>query len=425
MTMKATANPAPASTAAGEWTRYWPLVLASMVGFSFHSAATYSIGLFITPLDNEFGWGRAEITGGLTIAAILSIPLAPLVGAMIDRWGSRRLAIPGLILTALCIASFSLANGSVTQWLALWTGYAILSLGIKATMWTAAISSVFSANRGLALALVLSGTPVAQILAPPLSNWLIDSFGWRMAWVWLGVGWCLPALVLCVLFLFDAHDQRRIAVRAGKQVSNAELPGLSVREAIRNIPLLRVGVATLIIMVLAIGFIVHQVPILTEAGVTREKAAYLASLAGIAGIIGKLITGYLLDRFHTSWIAGLSIAIAAPAFVMLLEPLRTPSLIVVAMFIIGYTAGCKLQICAYLTSRYGGMKNFGKIFGVMSSLVAMGAGLGPLVAGGIHDLFGSYTPLIIAGIPASLVAGLLLVGLGPYPEWEKPAETGE
>jgi len=401
-----------------EWKTYWPLVLASMVGFSFHSVSTYSIGLFVTPLGDEFGWGRAEITGGLTIAALLSIPLSPVLGAAIDRWGSRRLAIPGLILTAICVSSFSLANGSISQWLALWTIYTLMSLGIKATMWTAAVSSVFSSGRGLALAVTLSGTPIAQILAPPIAHWLIENFGWRMSWVWLGVGWCIPALLLSALFLFDAHDNHRMAVKAGNTAAKAILPGLSIREAIRNIPLIRIAISTVIMMILAIGVIVHQVPILTEAGVSRQNAAYLASLAGVAGIVGKLITGFLLDRYQSDWIGGLSIGIAALGFTLLLESIRTPTLIVLAMIIIGYAAGCKLQICAYLTSRYAGMKNFGKIFGSMFSLIAMGSGLGPLLAGATYDIFGSYSPLIVAGIPASLIAGLLLVGLGPYPDWE-------
>ncbi len=412
-----------ALSAREEWKAYWPLVLACSVGFSFHSVATYSLGLFMTPLSNEFGWNRTQISAGLTVAALLAIPLSPIVGAMIDRWGSRRLAIPGLVLTGGAIAGFGLANGSMTQWLFLWTTYAVLSLGIKSTMWTAAISSMFASSRGMALAVTLSGTAVAQILSPPITHWLIDSLGWRQAFFWLGVGWAAPALVLCVLFLYDAHDRRRAAAKAGKPSPVGELTGLSVAQAVRSRALWQVAIATLIIMVLTIGFIVHQVPILTEAGVSRERAAWLASFAGVAGITGKLFTGYLLDRFRANWIGGITMGIAALAFVLLLEPFRSPTAILVAMFVIGYSSGCKLQICAYLTSRYGGMKNFGKVFGVMSSLIAVGAGIGPVLAGAVHDISGSYTPMVLAGIPAALFAGVLLLLLGPYPVWGETPEA--
>jgi len=400
-------------------------VLACTFGFSFHSVSTYSLGLFIAPLNEAFGWSRAEIVAGLSIAAFLTIPLSPVVGAMIDRWGSRRLAIPGIIITGICIASFSLANGSMTQWLSLWTIYTLLSLGIKATMWTAAVSSVFSAGRGLALAITLSGTPLAQILAPPIARWLVDNYGWQAAYVWLGVGWGTPALLLSLLFLYDAHDQRRKAAKTAQTIIAENLPGLSVAEALKNVQLIRVAIASLIIMTLCIAVIVHQVPILVEAGVSREKAAYLASLAGFAGIAGKLITGFMMDRFHAGKISALSIALAAIGFVLLLEQLRTPFLIVVAMILIGYASGCKLQVCTYLTSRYGGMRNFGKIFGVMNSLIALGAGIGPVLAGLIHDNFASYSPLILAGIPASLFAAALLYGLGPYPNWDASTKQDE
>ncbi|WP_206046863.1 MFS transporter [Mangrovimicrobium sediminis] len=405
-------------TAAHEWRLYWALALTTAVGFSFHSVATYSIGLFIEPLQAEFGWGRAVITAGLTISALLTVPLAPIVGAMIDRWGTRRLAIPGLILKALSLCVFAFADGSEAQWYALWTFYALVALGVKATVWTAAISSVFSAGRGLALAVTLSGTAVAQILAPPLTQWLIAEFGWRTAWVALGLGWGFPALLLAILCLYDARDRERRARAPGDtSAPSLDLRGLTPREALRSTALIRIGIATLVILILTIGVIVHQVPILAERGVDREKAAYLASLAGVAGIVGKLLTGYLMDRVDAGWVAAATMSALAVALFALLRASADSALLLFAIALIGYASGCKIQICAYLTSRYAGMRHFGKIFGVMSSLIALGAGLGPLLVGAVHDAYGGYAPFLLAGIPGALLGGFLLVGLGPYPDW--------
>ena len=171
-----------------EWRKGWPLVLAGIVGFGFYSVMIYSIGLFMQPIGDEFGWGRSQLSIGLSMASILSIPLSPIIGAMIDRWGSRRLAIPGLILISASISAFALTNGSTTQWIVLWLFYAVCSLGVKATMWIAAVTSVFSAGRGLALAVTMTGAAFAQIIVPPYAQWLIAEFGWRAAWVvWCGV----------------------------------------------------------------------------------------------------------------------------------------------------------------------------------------------------------------------------------------------
>lgn len=110
-------------------------------------------------------------------------------------------------------------------------------------------------------------------------------------------------------------------------------------------------------------------------------------------------------------------AVSSLAFVLLLEPFRNANTIVLAMLILGYAAGAKLQICAFLTARYCGTRHFGKVFVVIYMAVAMGSGWGPVVAGAIYDRYGSYAPLIIAGIPLTLISSFLLMRLGPYPAW--------
>ena len=420
------------ASAYDEWRRNWTLVLAATIGFSFHSVMAVATGVFMDPLGQEFGWNRAQQSSGVSIASGVAMVLSPFFGALIDRWGTRRLAIPGLALTSISVASFALTNGTMTQWFALWTIYALVALAVKSTVWTAAVASVFSASRGLAIGVTLGGTALAQIIIPPLANWLIADFGWRGAFFWLGTGWGSIALVLSVLFLYDAHDQRRQLREAGADpgIAAPVLSGLSIGEAWRDAALWRIAISTFVIMVVTFALVVHQFPLLVEAGISRENAAFLASLTGVAGVAGKLVTGWLLDRYRANLVGGLTLSSAAIAFALLLEPLRTPTLIVVAMVIIGYASGTKLQICGYLTTRYGGMRNFGKIFGTMASIIALGTGLGPVLGGFVYDLYGSYAPFLVAGMAGSLLSGLLIFGLGRYPEWEQdaraaaPAEAG-
>ncbi|GGB85804.1 MFS transporter [Novosphingobium endophyticum] len=398
--------------AADEWKAQWPLVLAAMVGFSFHSIATYSSGLFIEPLQEEFGWSRGQITAGLAIAAISTVPLSPFVGAIIDRWGSRRIALPGLVLTACSLASFGTTGASIAYWLGLWCIYALVGLSVKSTVWTFAVSQAFSAGRGLALAVMLSGTAIAQSLVPPLAQWLIATVGWREAWFWLGFGWCLPALVLAWFFLKDAKPATRPPHAASGPHADVALrvPGMTMGEALRNPALLKLGGATFIMMTLGLAVIVHQVPILTEIGMSREVAAWLAGLSGVAGIVGKLVTGALMDRFDGARIGALTIGVSAAGFALLLAPPSLPT-IITGIVIIGYAVGTKLQVAAYLTSQITGMNSFGKIFGMMNSLIALGAGLGPVMSGFIYDAFGTYAPLLLAGIPGSLISAFLVYSL--------------
>jgi predicted MFS family arabinose efflux permease len=337
-------------------------------------------------------------------------------------------ALPGLVLTMGAISSFGLLNGSQAQWVALWVVFGIVSVSIKSTPWTTAVVGVFQKSRGLALALTLSGTAVSQSVVPPLGNFLITEFGWRGGFVWLGMGWGSITLLVCLLFFFDirarAAKKRKADERAGRAPAEAvaaiELPGLSIPQAWRDSALWRLAIANFLVMVLTMGLVIHLFPILTEAGVSRQTAAWLVGLSGIAGIVGKLVTGVLLDRFRPNWVGGITLGAAALAFALLLDGIRSPTLIVIALLINGYAAGTKTHITGFLTAGYAGMKNFGAIYGVMSSLMALAAGMGPMLAGLVYDNFGDYRYFLIAGTIGCTLGGLLIISMPRYPAWDKP-----
>jgi predicted MFS family arabinose efflux permease len=409
-------------SAAGEWRRYWPLVLAAGIGFSFQSFMSPATGLFMAPLQEEFGWSRTLLSSGSAIGAAISLLLSPFFGVLFDRHGSRRMAIGGLIATALAIAAFATLTGAPAHWLGLWLLFGLASMSVHATTWTSAVAGVFNASKGLALGITLAGSALAAAVVPPLTNWLIAEVGWRAAFVWLGLGWGGLALILSYAFLFDAHDHGRSAVRetGGARAVPSDRPGLTIAQAWRDTALWRVALATLITLSVTIGIAVHLVPIIVGTGITRTSAAWIASLSGVAGIGGKLVTGALIDRFHARWIGGATLASTALAYPLLIVPDGSTLLIIVAILINGYAGGTKLQLCGYLTARYAGMKNYGAIFGFMSSMVALAAGLGPVLAGLAFDRTGSYTPFLIGGTIISLVSGALVFSLGRYPLFSQP-----
>ena len=418
-------------TAKQEWRQNWTLVLAASLGFSFFSVMLASTGLFMGPLGKEFGWSRTLLSSGPSIATTMTALLGPFFGMLIDRYGTRRMVLPGLVLTMLSISAFSLVNGARVQWLALWVVFGIVSVSIKSTAWTAAVVGVFEKSRGLALGLTLAGTAVAQSVVPPLGNFLITQFGWRASFVWLALGWGGVTLFACVLFLFDARDRaankRKADDRAGLTPVSAtavvDLPGLTAKQAWRDSALWRLAISNFIVMVLTIGLAIHLFPILTEAGVSRTNAAWLTGLGGIAGFVGKLVTGVLLDRYRPNWIGGVTLGAAALAFALLMDGIRSPTLIVVALLINGYAAGAKTHITGFLTAGYAGMKNFGAIYGVMSSLLALASGMGPLLAGLIYDHTGGYQLFLIAGTVGCAVGGLLIISMPAYPVWAKREEA--
>ena len=404
------------TTAAQEWRAHWPLVLASMIGLSFGSVASSSLGLFIEPLQHEFGWSRAQIGFGLSISAMIGTPISPFAGALVDRFGPRMNAIPGLILAGIGFAGFALITGDYVTWIAAWLAYSLLSSLIKTTVWTTAVSASFTAGRGMALAAVLGGLGLAQSLVPIITHWLIEHLQWRLTFVALGLGWSGFALALAVLFLRDPLSRRKAASHS----SPGYLPGgLTLAEAVRSPPLLRISFAIFLQAVAGTAAIVHLVPILNSMGISRGEAASMGILMGAGSMIGKLLTGWLADRRPGDLVNCSGFALPALGYLLLYYGnLGFPAL-AAGTFFIGYGMGAGFQMTGYLFTHYAGLRHFGKIFGLLGSATGLGAGLGPPIAGRIFDVTGGYSLFLMLGVVQGLLSGMAVFRLGPYPQFQR------
>src|SRR5262245_33684777 len=132
------------ASAAAEWREHWPVVLASLFGVGLLTVYIYSTGVMIAPLEQEFGWKRAQISMGPSIVAVIGAVAAPFMGMAIDRFGARRIAIAGVIGLCSTLALLSQAGPGIWSWWALWGLVALVHPFVKPTVWTAAISSLFS-----------------------------------------------------------------------------------------------------------------------------------------------------------------------------------------------------------------------------------------------------------------------------------------
>jgi MFS family permease len=409
-----------AQAAAREWKDHWPIVFAATMGMTFSPIPTASMGFFIDPLHSEFAWTVAAITSGLTIQSLASGFLVPFVGALADRFGARAVALPSIFMAAISFAAFGLVTGSLWQWTAIWVVYSIVSLGTRSAVWSTAISKTFVLRRGTALAICLAGLAVTQAVAPIAARWLIDSYGWRTGYFGLGLGWG-GFVALIVLFLF--HDRRR-ATPSHTQGETPHRPpqgGLTLLQALSNHRVLRIALAVLLTSIAGGAVNVHLVKILGIHGIARADAALVASVFGIATIGGKLIAGWLMDRFSTTFIPVLSFSLPALAYLLLAQDTTLLWTAFLAAVLSGLGGGASLECATYLTSRYAGTLHFGKIFGIIASMMGFAGGLGPLFAGAVYDRTGSYAALLSTCVGLVLVAGLAVLRLGPYPHFV-PAE---
>src|SRR5262249_26122010 len=158
--------------------------------------------------------------------AVASVLLGPVVGIALDKWGPRRVALLGSILTGLTWALFSTLNGSIAYWLFLWLLFAFACQLIMVNVWTTAISGSPAVQRGLARAMAMAGTGFATVISPNLANYVIEHQGWRAAFLVMGIGWAGVITLICYFTLHDRHSRASADHDATPQ---AELPGYTVR----------------------------------------------------------------------------------------------------------------------------------------------------------------------------------------------------
>ena len=413
-------------TAGQEWRSHWPLVLSAMIGMTFGTVPSTSLGVLMGPLREDLAFTSTQMAFGMTIFALVSTPLSPFAGGLIDRFGPRNVALPGLVLAGLSFAAFSLMTGAYWQWVLIWIAYSLAAVLIRTTVWSAAVSGVFESGRGLALAVVLCGTALTQSISPPLTHWLESQYGWRGAYAGLGIGWSGLALILVFLF-FHTRSARQRAAEPTPAAAEFIPGGLSFRAALRDQAVVRIGLAMFIQATIGSAALVHMVPLLKEAGVSAGQAAGIAALLGVSSIAGKLLMGWLVDRVTSGLLPVAAFAMPALGYFLLLQAEGSALALSCAVSIIGFASGSCLQLTTYLTTRYAGLRNFGKIFGTIAALMGLGSGIGPLIASQVYDRFDSYALFIEIAIPSALLAGVLAMRLGPFPEFARTraAEAAE
>lgn len=399
--------------AATEWRTHWPIVLASTFGVTASTLNVYSAGLFIGPLQDAFGWSRAEIASGSLIVSLVTLFAAPFIGSAIDRIGARRIGLFGVAGLCILTAMLSVVGPGIWSWWAVWAFLAAINVFLQPMVWTSAVAGYFSRGRGLAFAVALCGSGLGSLTIPILTYEMIAHLGWRLAFVGLGVV-CgvvvLPILLLC----FTSRKDRERSGRS-KAVRPARRPWPAARLALRSRPFLQLATAALLIATVTVSFAVNVVPILVWNGLARGQAASIASMLGLASITGRLAIGWLLDRVDGRILAGVSVSlpVIASAILISMPGAFVPAL--AATLVLGLALGTELDLVAYMASRHFGLESFGLLFGTICGVITLAGGLGPWLISLLYDQSHSYLLALWVAIPMCLGAAILFLLLGPYP----------
>lgn len=392
-----------------EWAANWPLLLSAVIGIPVPVAMSYILGQFMVPLEQEFGWSRAEASVGFSISLVLGFIASPLVGRLVDNFNARLLAIPGIVLTGLAIAAFSLATPSLAVWIGLWCAVSLVGSLVGPTIWLAVVSSAFEKNRSLAISITLCGMSLATMLAPISARLAIDAFGWRMAWIALGAMWSAPALVLTLLFFFD----RRPAARPKAEKPIETVPRQALRQVFFSGTFVRLALALFTVGLAGSAIGIHLAPALMDKGMDGTLAATIAGLFGLMTIVGRLALGAIFDRAGQTWVTTGVMTLYALAAVILAQPSNNMALAVAGCVVFGLGAGGWGVVLACLAARLFHGSVFGVVYGTLISISTLAAAIGPFLVSAMHDALGTYAPAFWAGAGIALLATILLARLMP------------
>jgi len=405
---------------ASEVRRGWLLILASTFGVACSSVVLpyYSIGALVGPLTQEFDWTRSDVQFAILFSSGLGVLTAPLVGMLSDRYGPRALVLPCLLGLGLGFFIAAASNGQLWVFYFSYMVMAILGAGTTPITWTRAIASGFDKQRGMALGLTLTGTGICAMLSPLYAVWLVEEFGWRGAYIGLGL---LPILLAGPIVFWGFKPPR-----VGEQRPATDAPvaanvwGLSLSEAVRSYKFWVLCVSIFAVYLAMSGITPNLIPAMTDKGLTPASAARIQGLLGIAIILGRLVVGVLVDRFWAPGVALISLLLPVVGCLIISGTSNLP-LIYLSVLLIGFAAGAELDLMAFLVSRYFGLKHYSKIYSIMYALLAFGSGTAPTLFARVYDATKSYEVSFYAAAALFLIGAVVVVFLGRYPPQSAPA----
>ena len=393
----------------------WFVVSAAFAVTFVGFGCAYTFSAFVESLQREFGASRGSVSLVFSLAGFLYFGLGIVSGPLADRFGARRLAVAGMVLTGLGLAAASLARSLTEVYAAYGLGVG-LGVGCAYVPAIGAVQRWFVRRRGFASGLAVSGIGVGTLVMPVLASQLIATLGWRNAYLALG----LLAVVVgggLALLIEDDPGNRGLApdgdpLQAGAPPKRSE--GASVREAIRSRRFISLYAACLICSFGVFVPFVHLVPYARDHGVAPASAVLLLGVIGIGSTAGRFFLGGLADR--TGRQLSLSLMFAGMALALAIWAMATNLWSLAAFaFVYGIFYGGWVAVLPAVVMDYFGGRHVSGIIGILYTSVAFGTLIGPAVAGWVFDISHAYTWPILASAGADILAAIIVAATLNHP----------
>lgn len=463
------------ATGKGEWARGWPIVLSALVGIALCLSPLPYWALIVigNSLTAEFGWSREQWTSGLLFMTAGVLAGAPIVGLLTDKFGARKVLLPSIIFLGIGVALFSQMTNDIRIFYTIFYFTAVLGSGTLPITWSKSIVNNFDRYRGLALGIALTGTGLYGFLAPGMIGSVIESSGWRTAYLAVGLMPVALSFPLAFIFFRDKKEEKALAAKAdvkdksfmrtlliqiavvfilyvcmitvtlskgpvwvfgmmliflaGLMLSSyfssraedpeaASLPGLTLNEAFKDYRFWILMSAFLMLGAAASGIIVNTVNILLDKGYEMGAATSRLTGVGLIGlsvIVGRLVGGFLVDYIWAPLIGFVFMGVPAIGCLILMGD-ASIGMNALAIILVGVAAGVEFDLMAYYVSRYLGMRAYGRIYSFLYVAFGVGSGTSPAIFNTIRGEAINYNTSLTVTMYAFIIGATLLLFLGKY-----------
>ncbi len=397
----------------------WWIAIAAAVGIGLGAPPilVFSFPVFLKALTQEFHASRSAIALAFSLHNVVAASAAPLVGRLIDRIGIRKVVLSGTVLFAGLMVGNRFITVSVLGIYIFNIVGALIGMGCGPIPYSAAVSKWFDRRRGTALAVMMLGLGTSAVLMPSIVQRVITAISWRAAYALYGAAMLLIALPVLAALLRESPAQMGLfpdgASFSSSNVYAEGRGGLTSQQA-RHTSRFWVMVAAVVLLGASVhACVIHLAAMLTDQGITAQTAGLASSVAGGGLLVGRVGTGFLLDRYFGPRLAICFSGGAAMGVVLLLITHGGPMTFLGA-FLVGLAMGAEGDVIAYLTSRYFGLKSFGEIYGLAFGSYVLAGACGALIMGVGFDRTGSYAAPLLGFLVAIFLAMVLFSRLGPY-----------
>jgi len=404
----------------------WWIVLASFIT-AFYVAGTifYGFTAFIEPLANEFGWSYTQISLAASLRGLEMGLLAPFVGILVDRFGSRKLLLSGSL-----VLGFGIILLGFTKSLAMFYGAFILIAfgagGCTSVVTMTAVANWFDKNVGKAMGVTVSGFGASGMIIP-LIVWMIEAFGWRMTLIVLGIGTWIIGVPAAFVMRNKPENGLDVSIieKSDKRNDLSQKRNDDKRfrytEILNKKSFLFINLAEVIRLMALMAVVTHIMPYLSTMDISRMNSGLMAAGIPLLSIAGRFGFGWLGDIFEKKYVMAISFSLMALGMLALCHIQLTGMIYIFLFFFSNGYGGIAALRGAWLREYYG-KENFGKYLGIMMGFGACGGIIGPTTAGWVFDMTGSYYFVWLALSALIGLAIILIWRIESKDELKKPLE---